>query len=58
MRDGRPDEIAPAIAFLQSDQAGWINGTELNVDGGAEIAIYLGLLDSDDALDSILASDQ
>lgn len=55
-RDGRPDEIAPAIAFLLSDDARWINGTELNVDGGAEVAINLGLLDDDSALDDVLAT--
>ncbi|MEM7124329.1 MAG: coniferyl-alcohol dehydrogenase [Pseudomonadota bacterium] len=48
-RNGKPDEIAPAIAFLLSDDARWINGTELNVDGGAEVAINLGLLDDDSA---------
>ncbi len=55
-RDGRPDEIAPAICFLLSEDAGWINGTELNVDGGGEVAINLGLLDvdADAALDTIL----
>ena len=46
-RNGDPDEIAPAIAFLLSDDARWINGTEINVDGGAEVAINLGLLDDD-----------
>ena len=44
-RDGRPSEIAAAICFLLSDEASWINGTELNVDGGAEVAVNLGLLD-------------
>lgn len=55
-RDGRPDEIAPAICFLLSDDARWINGTELNVDGGAEVAINLGLLDDDSALDDVLGA--
>jgi pyridoxal 4-dehydrogenase len=31
---GRPDDIAPAVAFLASEQAGWITGSTLNVDGG------------------------
>jgi NAD(P)-dependent dehydrogenase (short-subunit alcohol dehydrogenase family) len=55
-RDGRPSEIAPAVCFLLSDEAGWINGTELNVDGGAEVAINLGLLDvePDQALAAVL----
>ena len=55
-RDGRPDDIAPAICFLLSDDARWINGTELNVDGGAEVAINLDLMDveADAAADTIL----
>lgn len=41
-RNGRPEEIAPAIAFLLGDDARWINGTDLMVDGGAEVMIHLG----------------
>ncbi|AKD53859.1 SDR family NAD(P)-dependent oxidoreductase [Spirosoma radiotolerans] len=33
-RFGKPDEIAPAVAFLASDQAGWITGETLAVSGG------------------------
>jgi pyridoxal 4-dehydrogenase len=29
-----PADIAPAVAFLASEQAGWITGSTLNVDGG------------------------
>ena len=36
-RLGRPEEIAAAIAFLASDDASFITGTELLADGGSEI---------------------
>jgi 3-oxoacyl-[acyl-carrier protein] reductase len=33
-RFGRPEEVAAAIAFLASDDAGYINGHMLHIDGG------------------------
>lgn len=33
-RVGRPEEVASAVAYLLSDDAGFINGTILPVDGG------------------------
>lgn len=31
---GQPDDIAPTVAFLASDDARWITGQLINVDGG------------------------
>jgi len=33
-RVGRPEDIAAAVAFLSADEAGFVNGTSLAVDGG------------------------
>lgn len=33
-RLGRPDDIAPAVAFLASDLAAWITGQTLSISGG------------------------
>jgi NAD(P)-dependent dehydrogenase (short-subunit alcohol dehydrogenase family) len=33
-RIGRPEEVAATVAFLASQDASYITGTEINVDGG------------------------
>lgn len=38
-RVGRPDEVATAIRFLTSDDAGYVTGQTLTVDGGLTVAM-------------------
>ena len=33
-RFGKPEEIAQAVLYLSSDEARWITGTVLTIDGG------------------------
>jgi NAD(P)-dependent dehydrogenase (short-subunit alcohol dehydrogenase family) len=37
-RIGQPIDVAPAVAWLASDEASWITGAVLNVDGGLSVA--------------------
>jgi NAD(P)-dependent dehydrogenase (short-subunit alcohol dehydrogenase family) len=36
-RVAQPDDIAGAVTFLASDQASWITGDTLRVDGGSKL---------------------
>ena len=38
-RPGTPSDIAPAVVFMCSDGARWINGVNLPADGGLEASI-------------------
>jgi NAD(P)-dependent dehydrogenase (short-subunit alcohol dehydrogenase family) len=33
----QPDDIAPVVAFLASDDARWITGQTVHVDGGSKL---------------------
>ncbi|MEA2320120.1 MAG: hypothetical protein QOD44_4309, partial [Solirubrobacteraceae bacterium] len=39
-RIGRPEDVAAAVAFLASDDAAYITGTSLYVDGGATARLH------------------
>jgi len=43
-RSGEPSEVAAAIAFLVSDNARWITGENLDINGGAHMKRYPDLV--------------
>jgi len=38
-REGQPEELAAVVAFLLSDEASFITGTDILVDGGVCAAV-------------------
>ncbi|MBW1999766.1 MAG: coniferyl-alcohol dehydrogenase [Deltaproteobacteria bacterium] len=46
-RAGRPEDIAPVIAFLLDDESRWIRGTNIAVDGGIEGIFFENMLHFD-----------
>lgn len=40
-RNGFPEEIADVVVFLASEQARWVNGTDVPVDNSAEMSEFL-----------------
>ena len=39
-RTGKPEELGALVAFLASEQAGYITGTTIQVDGGLVRAVF------------------
>ncbi len=46
-RNAAPEEIAKVIVFALSEDATWLNGTDIVADGGGGIPFYFDLLDVD-----------
>lgn len=42
-RAATPDDVASVIAFLVSDEAGWVSGSNINTDGGLHAVRQTGL---------------
>ncbi|MBN35225.1 MAG: alcohol dehydrogenase [Rhodospirillaceae bacterium] len=53
-RNAQPEELAKVIVFALSEDAGWLNGTDIVADGGGGTAFHFDLVDVD-AEDSVKA---
>jgi NAD(P)-dependent dehydrogenase (short-subunit alcohol dehydrogenase family) len=42
-RMAEPEDVAKAVLFLTSEQASYISGAALEVDGGGEVPVFLHL---------------
>ena len=42
-RMAEPDDVAQAALFLASEQAAYVSGASLEVDGGGEVPVFLHL---------------
>ena len=42
-RPGRPEDIAPVVAFMCSDDSGWIRGANIPCDGGMYQHVLCGM---------------
>jgi NAD(P)-dependent dehydrogenase (short-subunit alcohol dehydrogenase family) len=45
-REGRPEDVAAGVAFLLSEEAGYVTGVDLTIDGGVIAAVRSGGLSS------------
>ena len=48
-RNAEPEEVAKVIVFALSEEASWLNGTDVVVDGGGGTAFHFDLADVDAA---------
>jgi NAD(P)-dependent dehydrogenase (short-subunit alcohol dehydrogenase family) len=46
-RNAAPEEIAKIIVFALSEDASWLNGTDIRADGGGGIPFYFDMIDVD-----------
>ena len=44
-RPGTPEDIAPVVIFLASEESGWIRGSKIPCDGGMSNHVYCSMFD-------------